>query len=183
MAHPNWASLHPGLLWVTLDLSLIIQCLSKKNIFQFYLSARCFLTYPLRCLRVPQFEDRCHKSFTTWSVDFSVYALLFSLLISKSKLVYPPSIGVPMNLAGAEWNSLCGELGMETSGGLGRARYFSFVDEFAHKSVFVWPDISCASSCGMSPPSERVLLNHGFKFLPWNQETSTSFGPAQKLVS
>jgi hypothetical protein len=71
---------------------------------------------------------------------------------------------------------------METIGDLGRAKYFSLVDEFAHKSVFVWPDISCAS-CGMSPLSERALLNHGFKFLLRNQETSTSFGPAQKLVS
>jgi hypothetical protein len=42
------------------------------------------------------------------------------------------------------------------------AKHFRFVDEFVHKSMFVWPDISSASSIrnaslGMSLFNERVL--------------------------
>jgi hypothetical protein len=38
MALPNRMSLRPGLLWITLNLALIIQCLSQNNVF--------FLTLP-----------------------------------------------------------------------------------------------------------------------------------------
>jgi hypothetical protein len=42
------------------------------------------------------------------------------------------------------------------------AEHFGFADEFLHKSMFVWPDISYASSIwnvslGMPPFNERVL--------------------------
>jgi hypothetical protein len=33
MALPNRMSLRPGLLWLTLDLALIIQCLSPRKMF------------------------------------------------------------------------------------------------------------------------------------------------------
>jgi hypothetical protein len=46
MALPNRMSLRPGLLWLTLNLTLIIQCLSQNNNF-----FNC--TYPVRCFRVP----------------------------------------------------------------------------------------------------------------------------------
>jgi hypothetical protein len=36
MALPNRMSLLPGLLWLTLNLALIIQCLSRNNIFIFF---------------------------------------------------------------------------------------------------------------------------------------------------
>jgi hypothetical protein len=35
MALPNRMSLRPGLLWLTLNLALIIQCLSRNSIFIF----------------------------------------------------------------------------------------------------------------------------------------------------
>jgi hypothetical protein len=35
MALPNRMSLRPGLLWLTLNLALMIQCLSRNNIFIF----------------------------------------------------------------------------------------------------------------------------------------------------
>jgi hypothetical protein len=63
MALPNRMSLRPGLLWLTLNLDLIIQCLSWNNIFIFL-----NFTYPLRCLRVtpgvhvPQVEYHCSKA-------------------------------------------------------------------------------------------------------------------------
>jgi hypothetical protein len=47
MALPNRMSLRPDLLWLNLNLALIIQCLSRNNIYFFN------FTYPLRCLRVP----------------------------------------------------------------------------------------------------------------------------------
>jgi hypothetical protein len=50
-------SLRPGLLWLTLNLALIIQCLSWNNIFFFF-----NFTYPLRCVRVPQVEYHWSKS-------------------------------------------------------------------------------------------------------------------------
>jgi hypothetical protein len=36
MALPNRMSLRPGLLWLTQNLALIIQCLSRNNIFIFF---------------------------------------------------------------------------------------------------------------------------------------------------
>jgi hypothetical protein len=56
MAPPNRMSLSPGLLWLTLNLSLIIPCLSWNNIYFFF-----NFTYPLRCLRVPQVEYHCSR--------------------------------------------------------------------------------------------------------------------------
>jgi hypothetical protein len=40
MALPNRMSLRPGLLWLTLNLALDIQCLSWNNIFFFFLILR-----------------------------------------------------------------------------------------------------------------------------------------------
>jgi hypothetical protein len=63
MALPNRMSLRPGLLWLTVNLALIILCLSWNNVFIFL-----NFTYPLRCLcvppgvRVPQVEYHwCNK--------------------------------------------------------------------------------------------------------------------------
>jgi hypothetical protein len=61
----NRMSLRPGLLWLTLDLILIIQCLSRNNIFLISLSAQDIFAYPLTYLcaspgvHVPQVEDHC----------------------------------------------------------------------------------------------------------------------------
>jgi hypothetical protein len=71
MVLPNRMSLHPGLLWVALNLTLIIQCLSRNNIyiyffFRFYQLHKMFSRTPLRCIRlstklsITQFEDHCH---------------------------------------------------------------------------------------------------------------------------
>ena len=63
MALPNRMSLLPGLLWLTQNLALIIQCLSWNNTFFFN------FTYPLICLRfppgvrVPQVEYHCSRQF------------------------------------------------------------------------------------------------------------------------
>jgi hypothetical protein len=60
-------SLRPGLLWLTLNLALITQCLSRNIIFFNF-------TYPVRCLLVP------HKMFSCtpgWS------PLIYSFRISK----------------------------------------------------------------------------------------------------
>jgi hypothetical protein len=89
MALPNRMSLRPSLLWLTLNLALIIQCLSRNNILIFF-----NVTYPLRCLRVPQVEYHWttppnhnmhwHRDDSTKShFDFtSVSSVLPSLLIS-----------------------------------------------------------------------------------------------------
>jgi hypothetical protein len=54
MALPNRMSLRPGLLWLTLNLAPIIQCLSWNNIYYFL-----NFTYPLRRLSLPQVEYQC----------------------------------------------------------------------------------------------------------------------------
>jgi hypothetical protein len=61
MALPNRMSLRPGLLWLTLNLALIILCLSWINIF--FLN----FTYPLRCLRVPSVEYHCSNQH--WNAE------------------------------------------------------------------------------------------------------------------
>jgi hypothetical protein len=56
MALPNRMSLRPALIWLTLNLALIIQCLARKNIYIYiyiYIVCSFNFTYPLRCLRVP----------------------------------------------------------------------------------------------------------------------------------
>jgi hypothetical protein len=60
MAIQNGMSLLPGLLWLILNLALIIQCLSRNNIFfifQFYITRKMFRV-PLRSLQV---EDHCQR--------------------------------------------------------------------------------------------------------------------------
>jgi hypothetical protein len=71
MALPNRMSLCPGLLWLTLNLALIIQCLSWNNIFFFN------FTYPLRCLRVPQVDY--HWTRSLWIIH-EVFRCLYACL-------------------------------------------------------------------------------------------------------
>jgi hypothetical protein len=47
MALPNRMSLRPGLLWLIINQALIIQCLSRNNIYIFF-----NFTYPLKYVRV-----------------------------------------------------------------------------------------------------------------------------------
>jgi hypothetical protein len=76
MALPNRISLSPGLLWLTLNLTLIIQCLSRNNIFVLNVSA-----YPIRCLWVPPWvcvphvENHCSIFYGHMSTR---YALLLN---------------------------------------------------------------------------------------------------------
>jgi hypothetical protein len=49
-------SLRTGLLWLTLNLTLIFQYLSRNNIFLNF-------TYPVTCFRVSQVEDHCSKQY------------------------------------------------------------------------------------------------------------------------
>jgi hypothetical protein len=53
-------SLHLCVIWLTKNLSLIIQILSRKNN---YLSN---FIYPLRCLRLPHVEDHWYKLFPSF---------------------------------------------------------------------------------------------------------------------
>jgi hypothetical protein len=55
MALPNRMSLHPGLLWLTLNLALSIQCLSW-NIYIYIYIFFFYFNYPLRCLHILQVE-------------------------------------------------------------------------------------------------------------------------------
>jgi hypothetical protein len=61
MVLPNRMSLRPGLLWLTENLALIIQCLSLNNILLYF-------TYPVSWFRVPpgvqvpQAEDHSSKA-------------------------------------------------------------------------------------------------------------------------
>jgi hypothetical protein len=82
----NRMPLRPGLLWLTLNLALIIQCLSRNNIY-FLADLRTpqdVFAYPLRCfrvplkmfsgargLRIPQFEDHCSRQVSRIAVRFS----------------------------------------------------------------------------------------------------------------
>jgi hypothetical protein len=64
MALPNVVSLRPGFLWLTLNLDLIIRCLSRNTIFFFFSNftyAVNVFAYLLGCLRVPQVEDHCSR--------------------------------------------------------------------------------------------------------------------------
>jgi hypothetical protein len=61
-----------GLFWLTLNLALIIQCLSWNNIFIFF-----NFTYPLRCLRlppggcVPQVEYHWYRAYAIYVLGSS----------------------------------------------------------------------------------------------------------------
>jgi hypothetical protein len=66
MSLPHRTSLCPGLLWLTLDLILVIHCLSRNNVFCFNLTylVKIFLPTLRRLLvplglHVPQVEDHC----------------------------------------------------------------------------------------------------------------------------
>jgi hypothetical protein len=67
MTLPNCMSFRPGLLWLTLNLALIIQCLSWNNI---YIYIFFNFTYPLRCLRVPQVEYHWPRQYTHWAIQW-----------------------------------------------------------------------------------------------------------------
>jgi hypothetical protein len=65
----NLKSLRPGLLWLTLNLALIIQCLFRNNLFlNFAYPVRRFLVPPKMSshtpgVRVPQVEDHSTRPF------------------------------------------------------------------------------------------------------------------------
>jgi hypothetical protein len=63
MALPNRMSLRPGLLWLTLNLALIIPCLSRNNIY-IYINFTCLvICFPdTQVVRVPQVEDHRFKA-------------------------------------------------------------------------------------------------------------------------
>jgi hypothetical protein len=77
----NRMSLRPGLLWTTLNLALIIQCLSRNNIlFYFYIPCKVFSHTP--CLRVtpgvcvPQVQNHwsgTHRWSLAWSPQEAVW--------------------------------------------------------------------------------------------------------------
>jgi hypothetical protein len=67
MALPNRMSLHPGLLWLTLNLALIIRCLSRTFFFNFTFPLRSFRLIP--GVRVPHVEDRCSIKYGIISVS------------------------------------------------------------------------------------------------------------------
>jgi hypothetical protein len=51
-------SLRRGLLWLTINLALIIQCIPLYNfVFKFYISRKMFSVPPAIC--IPQFEHHC----------------------------------------------------------------------------------------------------------------------------
>jgi hypothetical protein len=58
---PYRKSLRPGLLWLTLNLAPIFQCLSWNIFSQFYLPPQDVFAYPQRRIRLPQVEDHCYR--------------------------------------------------------------------------------------------------------------------------
>jgi hypothetical protein len=56
MAHPNRMSLRPGLLWLTLNPALIIQCFENILFLDFTYPVRCF-PYSLKCLLYPRLDS------------------------------------------------------------------------------------------------------------------------------
>jgi hypothetical protein len=112
MALPNRMSLRPGLLWLTLNLALIIQCLSWNNIFIFFLILRIpqdVFVYPrlnttglAHSLVTTQTELSWHPTFIINNFDFiSIQTEGFyntSCLFSINKgLIYKGSVSVILN--------------------------------------------------------------------------------------
>jgi hypothetical protein len=105
MALPNRMSLRPCVLWLTLNLALIIQCLSWNNIFISF-----NFTYPLRCLRIPQVEYHWIIQCQCRRTPFCTFQIVNVSIVSKVKCFWcqvttPPCIFEP-TWTSDSWKSL-----------------------------------------------------------------------------